>query len=113
MQECHVLAPELFALVGPLRRLLGRLKLRRRAEVQLTLIDGGVDVVLGGVVAEGLAAAEALTAFAARVQGALETGHFAVEPDADGTACEYCAFDLVCRKGPRLERKRAEASRDL
>ena len=56
---------------------------------------------------------EALTVFAARVRGALETGHFAVEPDADGTACAYCAFDLVCRKGPRLERKRAEASRDL
>ena len=64
LAECHVLAPELFALVGPLRKLLARMKLRRRADVQMTLIDGGVDVGLAGVTAEGLAATEALTEFA-------------------------------------------------
>ena len=64
LRECWVLAPELFALVGPLRKLLARMKLRRRANVQMTLIDGGVDVGLAGVTAEGLAATEALTAFA-------------------------------------------------
>lgn len=62
--ECHILAPELFALIAPLRRLLGRLAPKRRAEVRLTLADQGVDVLLAGVEAEGLAAAEALTSFA-------------------------------------------------
>ena len=64
MRECHVLAPELFALVAPLRGLLATmLRPKRTAEVQLTLVDQGVDVALSGVEAEGLAVAEALTAF--------------------------------------------------
>ena len=50
MRECHILRPELFALVEPLRRLLaGMLQPKRAAEVQLTLIDGGVDVTIKGV----------------------------------------------------------------
>ncbi len=64
MRECHVLRPELFALVAPLRGLLaGLLAPRRGAEVQLTLADQGIDVLLRGVQPEGLAAIEALTAF--------------------------------------------------
>ena len=65
MHECHILRPELFALVAPLRSLFAQLlQPKRAAEVQLTLIDGGVDVLLKGVDAEGLAAMEALTSFA-------------------------------------------------
>jgi 23S rRNA (uracil1939-C5)-methyltransferase len=65
MRECHILQPELFALVAPLRPLLaGFLGPKRSAEVQQTLIDGGVDLLLKGVEAEGLAAIEALTSFA-------------------------------------------------
>ncbi|MEO7503922.1 MAG: class I SAM-dependent RNA methyltransferase [Sphingomicrobium sp.] len=64
MRECHILAPQLFALVAPLRHLLDRLLAGRGgAEVQLTLADQGVDVALKGALAEGLAAAEALTTF--------------------------------------------------
>ena len=64
MRECHILRPELFALVAPLRVLLaGLLPQRRPAEVQLTLADQGVDVAIKGVAADGLAAAEALTDF--------------------------------------------------
>ena len=64
LRECHVLAPELFALVAPLRGLLASLlKPKRMASVQLTLADQGVDVGLSGVEADGLAAAEVLTAF--------------------------------------------------
>ena len=64
LTECHVLAPELFALIRPLRGLLATmLKPKRMATIQLTLADQGVDVALAGVEAEGLAAAEALTAF--------------------------------------------------
>nr|WP_237220020.1 class I SAM-dependent RNA methyltransferase [Sphingomonas arenae] len=66
MRECHVLRPELFALVAPLRALLPTLLPRGVAEVRLTLCDQGVDVALSGVRAEGLQAAEALTDFAER-----------------------------------------------
>jgi 23S rRNA (uracil1939-C5)-methyltransferase len=65
MRECHILRPELFALIQPLRELLGDLlQPRRSAEIQLALIDQGADVQLKGVAAEGLAAMEQLTAFA-------------------------------------------------
>ena len=65
MRECHILRPELFALVAPLRELLAdMLGAKRTAEVQLTLVDQGCDVLLKGVEAEGLAAAERLTSFA-------------------------------------------------
>jgi 23S rRNA (uracil1939-C5)-methyltransferase len=65
IHECHILRPELFALVAPLRALLGGLlQPKRTAEVQLSLVDGGVDVLLKGVVAEDLAAIEGLTSFA-------------------------------------------------
>ena len=65
MQECHILRPELFALVEPLRRLLaGMLQPKRVAEVQLTLIDRGPDVLLKGVPAGRLTEIEQLTSFA-------------------------------------------------
>jgi 23S rRNA (uracil1939-C5)-methyltransferase len=65
MRECHILRPELFALVQPLRELLATLlKPKALAEVQLTLVDQGADVVLKGVSADGLHAIESLTAFA-------------------------------------------------
>lgn len=67
LRECHVLRPELFALMAPLRELLRPLLApRRAAEVRLALTDGGIDVTLSGVTVEGLAATEALTDFAAR-----------------------------------------------
>lgn len=66
MQECWVLAPALFALLQPLRMLLAGMLGRGRAGVHLTLADQGVDVLIEGVEADGLAAAEALIAFAQR-----------------------------------------------
>lgn len=66
LRQCEVLAPELFALVAPLRKLLSVLMPRRgSASVQLTLCDQGVDVLLGGVQAEGLEAHDALLDFTA------------------------------------------------
>ena len=59
MRECHVLHPKLFDLVAPLRRLL-----RGRAGAGVTLADQGVDLLLDGVSVEGLAATEAMIAFA-------------------------------------------------
>ena len=64
MRECHILRPELFALVHPLRALLGKLKPGASAGVRMTLADQGVDLLLEKVEAEGLAADEALGAFA-------------------------------------------------
>ena len=69
MRECHILDPRLFALVAPLRKLLGTMMAKRAsAEIQLTLTDQGSDVALKGVSVEGLDAAEALTAFCERHQ---------------------------------------------
>jgi 23S rRNA (uracil1939-C5)-methyltransferase len=65
MLECHILRPELFALVQPLRGLFARLlKPKQAGEAQLTLIDGGVDVLLGNVGADDLDSLQALTDFA-------------------------------------------------
>lgn len=65
MTECHILRPELFALVEPLRKLLGRIvKPRQGAEAQLTIVDQGVDVLLRNVSAGGLEALRALIDFA-------------------------------------------------
>jgi len=65
MRECHVLRPELFTLVAPLRELFARLlEPKRAAEVQLTLVDQRADVLLMGVRADDLASLEQLTSFA-------------------------------------------------
>lgn len=65
MRECHILRPELFALVEPLRTLMGGLLgPRGSGGVRMTLADQGVDVLLENVVGEGLEATEALAGFA-------------------------------------------------
>lgn len=65
MDECHILRPELFNLVDPLRKLLAEILTPKRvAEVQLTLIDQGADVLLKGVYAGRLSEIELLTSFA-------------------------------------------------
>ncbi|WP_431470513.1 class I SAM-dependent RNA methyltransferase [Sphingosinithalassobacter sp. LHW66-3] len=65
--ECHVLAPELFALIAPLRGLLAAmLPASGRSDVHLACTDQGVDVRIGRIADDSLAAAEAITAFAYR-----------------------------------------------
>ena len=64
MHECHILAPELFALVKPLRQLIAKHAGKGPVDVSLTLADQGVDCSVKGFVAEGLAATEALLDFA-------------------------------------------------
>ncbi len=65
MTMCELLHPALFALVGPLRKLLARDKLMgKSATIIMALVDQGVDLLLEGVRSEGLAAAEALAGFA-------------------------------------------------
>lgn len=66
LTDCAVLAPQLFALVAPLRKLLARMIVGRKpVSIRMTLADQGIDLVLGGVSADGLAIAEALSDFAA------------------------------------------------
>lgn len=65
MHECHVLLPDLFALVAPLRELLARtLEDRARANVHLTRLDQGVDMLIAGPIGSDLPSTEALTDFA-------------------------------------------------
>jgi 23S rRNA (uracil1939-C5)-methyltransferase len=66
LRECHVLLPQLVALIAPLRRLLTIVMPDRgRATVMLTRVDQGIDLLLAGFEVEGLTAIEALNDFAA------------------------------------------------
>ena len=65
MRECFILRTELFAVVEPLRRLMGQLLgPRGSGGVRMSLCDQGADILLEKVSADGLEAAEALTVFA-------------------------------------------------
>jgi 23S rRNA (uracil1939-C5)-methyltransferase len=65
MRENHILRPEIIELLEPLRGLLrGLLPAKRPVEVQLTVVDQGVDMLLKGYEPRGLDAVEALTSFA-------------------------------------------------
>ncbi|WP_229814099.1 class I SAM-dependent RNA methyltransferase [Novosphingobium colocasiae] len=79
LEECPVLVPELVALLAPLRKLLitmgkaapakkgARGKFaqpRMAADIEMTLTEQGVDLGVRGLTAEGLAATEAMLAFA-------------------------------------------------
>ena len=64
MAECHVLAPELFAMVAPLRKLLARQGKRVATDIELVAVEQGVDVAIKGLTVEGLAATEAMLDFA-------------------------------------------------
>ena len=65
IRECHILRPELFALIGPLRELLETmLQPRRVAEVQLTRVEQGTDLLIKGIPAGRLTEIEQLTSFA-------------------------------------------------
>lgn len=64
LAECHVLAPELFALVKPLKRWLPTFRPKRRLDLSLTLADQGVDLLVTGLSPAGLDHADAIVAFA-------------------------------------------------
>ncbi|UIJ43623.1 class I SAM-dependent RNA methyltransferase [Sphingomonas cannabina] len=67
MAECWVLAPELFALLAPLRKLLAALMPERgRANVHLASTDRGPDVLIEARITESLTVAEEIIAFAGR-----------------------------------------------
>jgi 23S rRNA (uracil1939-C5)-methyltransferase len=63
LAECHVLAPELWTLIEPLRALL-HLWSRGAPDIALTLADQGVDVAIKGLELDGLAQTEGVLDFA-------------------------------------------------
>lgn len=63
MRECHVLAPELFALVEPLRAMLASRRDRYALDIAIALVDQGVDCAIKGLAVEGLDQTEALLDF--------------------------------------------------
>jgi 23S rRNA (uracil1939-C5)-methyltransferase len=63
LRECHVLAPELFALVEPLRRIIGQRQGRYSMTIELASVDQGVDCAIAGLPVEGLEQTEALLDF--------------------------------------------------
>ena len=74
LKECPVMAPALFDLIAPLRKVLsdqaatrGKAKgerFRVAADIELTETDQGADLVIKGLKVEGLAATEAMLDFA-------------------------------------------------
>jgi 23S rRNA (uracil1939-C5)-methyltransferase len=66
VQECAVLEPTLFALIEPLRQIVPELvSSGAAADAMLTRCDSGVDLLIESAAPPGLAALEALAAFAA------------------------------------------------
>ena len=68
MRECHIILPELFALIEPLRKLIASHGERGSFDISLTSASQGIDCVIKGQMADGLAATEGLLDFA-REQG--------------------------------------------
>lgn len=65
LKQCDVMAPQLFALLQPLRALLGpRLNRARQVQIKLALVDQGVDVLVENWIANDLDTHEALSEFA-------------------------------------------------
>lgn len=66
LEDCPVLRPEIFAVLQPLRGLLGRMiRARTGSDVQITLSDSGLDLVVTGLRAPTLADRQYLSDFAA------------------------------------------------
>ncbi|KLI64012.1 class I SAM-dependent RNA methyltransferase [Aurantiacibacter marinus] len=63
LSECHVLAPELFALIEPLRKYFAPLKRKYSIDIDLAKTDQGVDCGLKGFMPDGLEQTENLLDF--------------------------------------------------
>ena len=79
LAECHVMVPQFVSLLGPLRKLLiamgkgapakgrkaaSQSRQRMAADIEMTLVEQGVDLGIKGLAAEGLVATEAMLDFA-------------------------------------------------
>jgi 23S rRNA (uracil1939-C5)-methyltransferase len=73
MKQCHILRPELFALVEPLRAYLSKRRDKYAADIDLTLTDQGADCAIRNLAIEGLEQTEGLLDFC-RDQGLARLG---------------------------------------
>lgn len=64
LKECPVLAPELVAIIAPLRRMLAQRQGKMAVEIDLALTEQGVDLAIKGFKVEGLKDTEAALDFA-------------------------------------------------
>ena len=110
MREYHILRPELFASACPAagRCSVGILQPKRTGEVQLTLVDQGVDLVLKGVEPEGYEAMEALTAFCERHRACAAVDRPGTRA---GDALRACAGDGHALRQPRSVSRPAASCR--
>ncbi|MEO9600868.1 class I SAM-dependent RNA methyltransferase [Parasphingorhabdus sp.] len=65
LQQCEILAPELFSLIAPLRKFLKKAARRKHdMNIEMTLVDQGVDLLISNYEPDGLEEHEALSSFA-------------------------------------------------
>ena len=65
LKQCEIMAPELFALLAPLRAFLKTAARRKHdMNIEMTLVDQGIDLLISNYEPEGLEQREALSAFA-------------------------------------------------
>ncbi|TSB04654.1 class I SAM-dependent RNA methyltransferase [Sphingorhabdus contaminans] len=65
LRQCDVMAPQLFALLKPLRELLGpRLNRARQVQIKMAVVDQGTDVLIENWIAYDLDTHETLSEFA-------------------------------------------------
>jgi 23S rRNA (uracil1939-C5)-methyltransferase len=107
IKQCDVMAPELFALLAPLRAFLEPFVDRnRQIQIKLALVDQGVDILIENWVANNLSRHEAISAFAQEHKLArlsLDEGYGPVpfwEPEPvtmsfDGVAVAYPPYGFV------------------
>lgn len=65
LQQCEIMAPELFALLAPLRTFLKNASRRKHdMNIEMTFVDQGIDLLISNYEPEGLEQREALSDFA-------------------------------------------------
>lgn len=65
LKQCEIMAPELFALLAPLRAFLKNSSRRKHdMNIEMTLVDQGIDLLISNYEPEGLEQREALSIFA-------------------------------------------------
>jgi len=65
LQQCEIMAPELFDLLAPLRAFLKKTSRRKHdMNIEMTLVDQGIDLLISNYEPEGLEQREALSTFA-------------------------------------------------
>jgi len=65
LEHCEILSPKLFGIIHPLRRFLSPIAHKKHdLNIEMTLVDQGVDLTIKNYMPEGLEAFEALSKFA-------------------------------------------------